>query len=64
MSTQVVTGKDGRLETIDARDPCTKEKLERTRRELRDMLSGNKQFHQDEFAQPAAEVAQNEEALW
>lgn len=41
--------KTGRMETYDMPPPAD---LERTRRELRDMLRGNTQFHTDPNAAP------------
>lgn len=53
MSTyKVIKGADGKLSTQDGpSEEVAKIKLERTRRELRDMLSGNTQFHDDPRAE-------------
>ncbi len=46
----IVNPKTGRMETVDDAPgtTVTQADVERTRRELRDMLSGNTQFHQEE----------------
>jgi hypothetical protein len=48
---KVVTNKDGTMQTVPHTD-LSAEKLKQTRKELRDMLSGNTQFHDDEWATP------------
>ncbi len=45
----IVNPATGRMETVDAHTEDAQAKLQRTRRELRDMLEGNTQFHEDEF---------------
>ncbi len=51
MSTKVVVNpKTGKMETITVHDKVTPETLAQSHRELRDMLDGNKQFHDDPFA--------------
>jgi len=49
---KVVTNKDGTMETVPSSDVDAQELLKKTRRELRDMLAGNTQFHEDEFKTP------------
>lgn len=53
MSTyKIVKGKDGKFSTQDGPSEATvKAQLERTRRELRDMIAGNTQFHDDPRAE-------------
>lgn len=54
---RIVTGKDGRMQTDDA-DPTAADptaaaaEVKRMRKELRDMLDGNVQFHEDPRAAP------------
>lgn len=48
---KIITGKDGKMETVNElpSEKVTKADVDRTRRELRDMIEGNTQFHRDEF---------------
>ncbi len=59
MATKIVTGADGKLRTEDCAPPKGPEELRRLRKELRDMLDGNVQFHDDPRAapRPASEPA-------
>lgn len=50
---KVVTNKEGKMETVPSSDVDAQELLKKTRRELRDMLAGNTQFHEDEFKAPS-----------
>lgn len=49
---KTITNKDGKMETVPSSDVDAQELLKKTRRELRDMLAGNTQFHEDEFKTP------------
>lgn len=54
---QVITNKDGRMETVnDAPGKVTQADVDRTRRELKDMLAGNTPFHIEKPADPLPEV--------
>lgn len=44
--------KTGKMETVEVAEKVTKETLAETHRELKDMLDGNKQFHDDPFVPP------------
>lgn len=54
MATKVIVNpKTGKMETVDDYTKIpTKEALARQHKELRDMLDGNVQFHNDPFAAP------------
>jgi hypothetical protein len=55
----IIDPKTGQMRTDndpEAEDPA--KKLARTRRELRDMLSGNTPFHEDNFTQAKEEEAE------
>jgi len=51
MGTKVIINpKTGKMETVDHNgDEFMKNKVSRTRKELRDMLDGNTQFHEDKL---------------
>lgn len=51
MTHKVVTGADGRMKTEAHSDTAAQAKLAQTRKELRDMLAGNTQFHTDNLGQ-------------
>jgi hypothetical protein len=51
--TQVITNKDGRMETVKDGPKITPEDLARQRRALRDMLDGNTPSHEDAQAEKA-----------
>lgn len=52
----------GKAETYEDHrsEEWAKAQVARTRRELRDMLAGNTQFHQEERGDPAAPAPKNE----
>lgn len=52
MATKIVTDKDGRMRTEDCAPPVSTKDVQRARKELRDMLDGNVQFHDDPRAAP------------
>lgn len=52
MVTKVVTGKDGRMHTVDVVPPPSREAIDKLRREVKDIAAGNVPFHTDEFAAP------------
>ena len=56
MATKIVTGADGKMRTEDCAPPKGAEELRRLRKELRDMLDGNVQFHDDPRAAPKPAV--------
>jgi hypothetical protein len=60
----VVTDKDGHMKTVDAKPAVTQADVDRTRRELRDMLAGNTQFHTDPLAAPGVEVTELDVSTW
>lgn len=50
MTFKVVTNpKTGKMETVEVAEKVTKETLAEAHRELKDMLDGNKQFHDDPY---------------
>ena len=50
---KVIKSKDGKYETVSVPDPeDIKKKLAEQHKELRDMLDGNTQFHDDPFKKP------------
>lgn len=51
----IINPKTGRAETVNDYTTVTAEQVATTRRKLRDMLSGNTPFHEDEFAAPTEE---------
>lgn len=51
---KVVTDKHGRMSTENVVPPPSQAELERTRREVRDIVAGNVQFHVDPNAAPKA----------
>ena len=54
MQKVIVNPKTGKMETVDVPDGPSPESLARQRKELRDMLDGNIQFHVDpRAAKPA-----------
>jgi hypothetical protein len=46
----VLNPETGKLETVEDKSESAQSSLERTRRELRDMLSGNVHFHEDKLS--------------
>ncbi len=49
MGIKVITNKDGKLETVNTPDPDPYA-LDRLHREVKDMIEGNTQFHDDPFS--------------
>lgn len=47
MTHKIITGPDGKMYTEHEVPSNIQEKLQRTRKELREMISGNTQFHKD-----------------
>lgn len=47
MTHKVITDKDGRMQTVPVSDTDAQAAVAKARRELRDMLAGNTQFHAD-----------------
>jgi hypothetical protein len=57
---KVITNKDGTMETVnDLPGIVTPQKVAQTRKELRDMLSGNTSFHEDDFVDPPSDDDEN-----
>lgn len=61
MTTVITNPKTGRMETTISppTPPVTKADVDKTRRELRDMLDGNTQFHEDALSSPTTEPQPN-----
>mgnify|MGYP000493986246 CR=1 FL=1 len=47
--------KTGKMETVEVVEKATKETLAEAHRELKDMLDGNRQFHNDPYTPPKEE---------
>ena len=62
MGTKVITNKDGKMETITVPDPDPNQ-LAELHKELRDMLDGNTQFHDDPYKQPEVPLPEVTESL-
>lgn len=54
MPHKVITDKNGRMRTVDVEPPPSREAIDTLRREVKDIVAGNTQFHDDEFAKPKA----------
>lgn len=51
---KVVTNPDGTMQTVPSSEVDAQKKLQQTRRELKDMLSGNTPFHEDNLGKKEA----------
>jgi hypothetical protein len=61
MTHKIVTGPDGKMYTENQTPTNVAEKLQKTRKELRDMIAGNTQFHKDELGKDDPKVEKVEE---
>lgn len=48
-SFKFIVGPDGKMKTVTDYDAVTQEQLEALRKEVKDMIAGNKQFHDDPY---------------
>lgn len=54
---KVIKNKDGKFETVSTPDPEDQRKtLEELHKEVREMIEGNRQFHDDPYKAPAEKV--------